>query len=173
MWLYIFHSDSVNSHLEINFDLLASTVRCSFTSRQTSGEKHCIIEYGPEDSTMSCTLPLLYKSESRRNTSNSLTIDLHASGLSQSTQSNRYCYIITARNGATVVKVEGLFNAGACLSTLHLMCIMIRRFYAEYKFFFPNQYSNHTMYKVLYMCASCRCTCMCVYYCIAYYTAII
>jgi hypothetical protein len=119
------HADSFNSHLEINFDLLASTVCCSFTSQQTNGEKQCIIEYGPEEST--CTPPLLYKSESRRNTSRSLTADLPATGLSHSTQSNRYCYIITASDGASVVKVEGLFNAGACLSTLQH--VHVCRFY--------------------------------------------
>ncbi len=90
-------------------------MRCSFTSPQINSEKQCAIEYGPEEST--CTPPLLYKSESRRNTSRSLTTDLHASELSHSMQSNRYCYIITASNGASVVKVEGLFNAGTCLST--------------------------------------------------------
>ena len=104
-------AESVNHHLEVDFDLLASTVRCIFTSQQISGEKHCIIEYGPQES--SCTPPLLNKSERRQNTSHSLTVDLPVSGLSHS-HSNRYCYIITASNGTSIVKVEGLFNAGAC-----------------------------------------------------------
>ena len=113
----IIHTESVNRHLEVNFDLLSSTVRCSFTSPQMRGVKHCIIEYGPELES-SCTPPLLYKSESRQNTSHSLTIDLPVSGLSHSQNGNRYCYIITASNGTSIVKVEGLFNAGACLSTI-------------------------------------------------------
>ena len=122
--MYLSHVDSVNHHLEINFDLLASTVHCIFTGQQISGEKYCIIEYGPEENM--CTPPLLYKSESRQNTSHSLTIDLPASGLSRSrSQSNRYCYIITASNGTWVVKVEGLFNAGACLFTLHAIQIIL------------------------------------------------
>ena len=110
------HTDSVNHHLEVKFDLLASTIHCIFTSQQTNGEKHCIIEYSPEENT--CTTPLLYKSESRRNTSYSLTIDLPASGLLYS-QGNRYCFVITASNGTSTVKVEGVFNAGACLFIFH------------------------------------------------------
>ena len=118
----IIHAESVNRHLEVNFDLLSSTVHCSLTSPQTRGEKHCVIEYGPQES--SCTPPLPYMSESRQNTSHSLTVDLPVSGLSHS-QSNRYCYIITASNGTFIVKVEGLFNAGACLSILCHDCYSI------------------------------------------------
>ena len=97
----------------MTFDLLASHVHCTFKDPQKISEKYCIIEYSPEEST--CT-PTLYKSESTRNTSDSLTIDLPQLSYSQS---NRYCYIITAGNETFTVKVEGLLNAG----TVHLHVI--------------------------------------------------
>jgi hypothetical protein len=129
-------------------------VCCSFTSQQTNGEKQCIIEYGPEEST--CTPPLLYKSESRRNTSRSLTADLPTTGLSHSAQSNRYCYIITASDGASVMKVKGLFNAGACLSTLQHVC----RFYGSQCFLYAILCTVHT-YLIIILWASALCACMC------------
>ena len=152
----IIHAESVNHHLEVNFDLLSSTVRCSFTSPQTRAEKHCIIEYGPELES-SCTPPLLYKSESRQNTSHSLIIDLPVTGLSHS-QSNRYCYIITASNGTSIMKVEGLFNAGACLSTI-LNIILCYAYMPVYSIdlYILHVYELQTIKYIIFMCMHVLC----------------
>ena len=101
-----FHAEPTNHYLGVQFDLLRSNVHCTFLGQQQSDEKFCAISYNPGEM---CTDDFVHKSNISGNASHFLTVKLPVVPRSQS---NIFCYTITAGNGTFTSKVEGRFNAG-------------------------------------------------------------
>ena len=96
---------AINTYIEVKFDFLTSRLQCIFLEQQGVNNMSCSIGYSPEEL---CLSNLLESENSASNTS-SVTVELSDFPYSQS---NMYCYTITASNGTHTVNVKGLFNAG-------------------------------------------------------------
>lgn len=77
--------------------------------------------YSPGEECMAST-SIMERSESRRNSSHSVIIDLLVLPHSQN---NLYCFIVTASNGTFIVKIKGTFNAGTIESTWYYVASML------------------------------------------------
>ena len=101
---------SMNQFVNVEFDLLSSTVHCTFEQPAlTSAKKSCSIVYGPGEQ---CTNLSLF-SRSQSTTSNLVVIDYHPLPSLQS--ESVYCYVLTAFDGTFSASIEGTFSTGIYL----------------------------------------------------------
>lgn len=113
-------SGAINHFVEIKFDLLTSSVLCTFPSQQTTTNRSCSIAYGPEEQ---CMVNMMQRSESRGSNLLSLRLTIPLLELLHS-QNNLYCFTATASSGTFTTKIEGVFNAGNCTIIYVYMCGM-------------------------------------------------
>ena len=103
-------SDSTNQLFDVMFES-ANRVVCDFHSQQGNqilGRKSCIIAYGPCDEILSSTTV-----QGVSDSSTNVVIDLQEQPLI-----NGYCYMVTASNGTTTVKIQGEYR---CMEQLKLI----------------------------------------------------
>lgn len=107
-------SESTNQFVVIKYDPLSSSVHCTF-KQQSSNDKSCRIAYGPGEQ---CT-DLSQTSESRESTLNSVVIDHLV--LPHLQNEGKFCAIVTASDGTSVVSVEKILNTG--MTSTSIICI--------------------------------------------------
>ena len=104
--MYCQRSGSRNQFVNVEFDLLSTSVHCVFKQQTSSTEKSCSIVYGPGEQ---CT-NLSQSSSSRPNGLNSVVIDYPALPLPQN--ESVYCFVLTAYDGTFSASIEGTFTTG-------------------------------------------------------------
>ena len=112
-------SGNTNQFVEIDYSTLSSSVQCTF-KQQTANTKRCSIVYAPHEDCHSNNHSLASSGEiSSTSVSdlNSKTVDLSLNR--RSLNASRFCSIVTATDGPTVAKIEGIFNAGIYTHNYH------------------------------------------------------
>ena len=100
-------TESTNEVVNVEFDLLSSSVHCIFNKQTPTGtDKSCSMDYGPGEM---CT-NLSLSSRSQSTTSNLVNIDYHLLPPPQS--ESVYCYVLTAFDGTFSASIEGTFSTG-------------------------------------------------------------
>ena len=107
--LYCQLSGSTNQFVNVEFDLLSSSVHCVFKQQTSSTEKLCNIVYGPGEQ---CT-NLSQSSSSQSNGLNSVDIDYRALPLP-----SVYCFVLTAYDGTFSASIEGTFTTGTIFAVI-------------------------------------------------------
>ena len=109
--LYCQLSENTNRFVNVEFDLLSSSVHCVFEQQTlTSNEKSCSIVYGPGEQCRN----LSQSSRSDSSTMNSIVIDYQPFPSPQS--ESVYCYVLTATDGTFSASIEGTFSTGIIAS---------------------------------------------------------
>lgn len=97
----------MNQFVNVEFDLLSSSVHCIFEQQTLIGtDKSCSMVYGPGER---CT-NLSLSSRSQSTTSHFVVIDYHL--FSPPQNESVYCYVLTAFDGTLSASIEGTFSTG-------------------------------------------------------------
>ena len=105
-------SGSINLFVEISYNALSSSVQCTF-KQQTTSTKRCSIVYAPHEDCHNDNRSQASSGEISSTSVggvNSRTVDLSLN--QHSLNASKFCLIVTATDGPTVAKVEGVFNIG-------------------------------------------------------------